>query len=115
MEKQQTAKGKKPLFMFHFVKLIASKFRQWVVFYLLWRHHLQATEAQASWAFFFSCANEVKTCGLVQLPILGIHRDLILQLREFQSLSGDQSYRGLLERASHAFVLYVSHVLVCLT
>ena len=49
------------------------------VFYLLWHHHSPATEkkVQASWTFF-SHANEVKTCGLVQQLILRMLRDLIL-------------------------------------
>ena len=38
---------------------------------------------------FFSRANEIKTCGLVQQMILHIFRDLILQSPDFQSLDGD--------------------------
>ena len=39
--------------------------------------------------FFFSRANEIKTRGLVQQLILGMLRDLILQLRDFLSLNGE--------------------------
>ena len=38
---------------------------------------------------FFSSANEIKTCGLVQQLILGMLIDLILQSRDFQLLNGD--------------------------
>ena len=38
---------------------------------------------------FFSHANEVKTCGLVQELILRMLRDLILQSRDSHSLNGN--------------------------
>ena len=37
-------------------------------------------------SFFFSRANEIKPCGLVQQIMLGMLSDLILQSRDFQSL-----------------------------
>ena len=73
--------------LFHFVKLISSKFKPWVqfqnvyfsrdsfVFYLFWRYDSPATE--------------IKTYGLVQQLILGMLRDLILQSCDFPSLNGD--------------------------
>ena len=39
---------------------------------------------------FFSRANEIKTCGLLQQLILGMLRDLFLQSRDIQSLNRDQ-------------------------
>ena len=48
--------------------------------------------------FFFSRANEVKICGLVQYLILGMLRDLILQSRDFQSLNGDPPLKTAMEK-----------------
>ena len=59
-----------------------SKFRQWVYF---WRY---LTKDSLCWTFF-SRANEVKTCGLVQQLILRMLRDLFLQSRNSHSLNGD--------------------------
>ena len=39
--------------------------------------------------FFFSRANEVKTCGLVQQLMLRMLRDLILKSHDSPSLKGD--------------------------
>ena len=39
--------------------------------------------------FFLSCANEVKTCGLVQQLIMRVLRDLMLHSRDSHSLIGD--------------------------
>ena len=52
--------------------------------------HSSTTEKNFKLAeLFFSQANEVKTCGLVQQLILRMLRDLILQLRDSHSLNGD--------------------------
>ena len=45
------------------------------------------TKSSSQLNFFFSRANELKTCGLAQQLILGMFRDLILQSRDFQSLN----------------------------
>ena len=42
--------------------------------------------------FYFSRANKIKTCGLVQQLILGMLSDLILQSHNFQSLDGIHLY-----------------------
>ena len=81
----------KLIFMFHCLNLIASKFWQWAWFWTYFRKdslcfiYLDVTIGQPQKKkssnllnFFFSCANEVKTCGIVQL-ILCMLRDLILQ------------------------------------
>ena len=53
------------------------------------RHSSPATEKKFKLVeLFFSRANKIKTCLMQQL-ILGMHRDLILQSRDFQSLKGD--------------------------
>ena len=60
------------------------------MFYLLWRHHLPANKKSSSLLnLFFSCTNEVKTCGLLQQLILLMLRDLILQPRDSHLLNGD--------------------------
>ena len=55
-------------------------YQRFFVFYLLSRDLSPATEKSSSYLnFFFSHANEVKTCGLEQQLILRMLRNLILQ------------------------------------
>ena len=90
--------------LFHVIKLIASKFKQYVQFlnlsilaeivcvlFIYFDDIIgQRLRKSSSWLnFFLNPANEIKTCGLVQLPILGMPRDLVLQSRDFQSLNED--------------------------
>ena len=50
----------------------------------------QRLKKNSTWLnFFFSNANEIESCGLVQKLILRMLRDLILQQRDFQSLNED--------------------------
>ena len=86
--------------LFHFVELIASKFRQslvlnqfyqrFFVFYVLWRHHSSATGKKFQLVELFSRANEVKTCDLEQQLILRMLRDLILHYSDSHLVNREQ-------------------------
>ena len=92
-----------------FVKLIASRFRQKVYFSRFWlcfiyfdviiRQRLKKKFKLVE--LFFSCGNEIKTCGLVQQLILGMFRDLILQSRDQIFLS---EYSGNTNLTSYEFI-----------
>ena len=64
-------------------------------------HHSPASEkkVQDSSTFFFSCANELETCGFVQQLILCMLKYLILQQRDFQPLNEDQPLERKMEFA----------------
>ena len=63
-------------------------------------------KVQASWTFFFSRANEVKSCSLALQMILRMLRDLI-QSRDSHSLNGNVPYvrKALLLRNRNRFYL----------
>ena len=64
-------------------------------------------KVQASWTFFFSRANEVKSCSLALQMILRMLRDLIIQSRVSHSLYGNAPYvwKALLLRNRNRFYL----------